>query len=101
MNVQSRLLELDRGPARSASTDRATVGSDASYSLIVRAIRTSTHLGWASAEIEAATAPGLRRSGGSPAWSPPHGPAPAPGDRRPRPGTGGFRSPTERARARS
>ena len=47
------------------------------------------------------TAPGLRRSGGSPAASAPRGPAPARRGPRPRPRTGGFRSRAARVRARS
>ena len=54
-----------------------------------------------SAELERVTAPGLRRSGGSPAASAPRGPAPGPRGPRPRPRTGGFRSRTARVRARS
>src|SRR6476620_9160057 len=53
--------------------------------------------GW----VETVTAPGLRRSGVSPAASAPRGPAPGPRGPRPRPRTGGFRSRTARVRARS
>jgi hypothetical protein len=54
-----------------------------------------------SAEVGAVTAPGLRRSGGSPAASARRGPAPGRRGPRPRPRTGGSRSRTARARARS
>src|SRR3954454_25334942 len=54
-----------------------------------------------SAEVETVPAPGLRRSGGSPAASAPRGPAPGPRGPRPRPRTGGLRSRTARVRARS
>jgi hypothetical protein len=54
-----------------------------------------------SAEVETVTAPGPRRSGGSPAASAPRGPAPGARGPRPRPRTGGFRSRTARVRARS
>ena len=53
------------------------------------------------AEVGTVTAPGLRRSGGSPAASAPRGPAPGPRGPRPRPRTGGFRSRTARVTARS
>ena len=54
-----------------------------------------------SAEVETVTAPGRRRSGASPSGRAPRGPAPGPRGPRPRPRTGGFRSRTARATARS